>query len=97
MKPNSAPTFYIPCPYCLGYDKEECEHCNSYGEYGLEKCPNKVFRHEEARKFVRIYDRYKNGFLPLGGGELDQPWRLLANFNIFDDYLEAWKKLWPEE
>jgi hypothetical protein len=81
----------------LGDKIEECEHCNSYGEYALDKCPYKYFKHLEATKFVRLYDRYSKGFLPYAGGELDQPWRLIYNFNLFDEYKLAWKKIWQEE
>lgn len=81
----------------MAIDKEGCEDCEGKKEIPINKCFIRDISNYEIEKFLSLRSRYKSGSLPCSGGELDQPYRLMLYFRIFDDYIGAWRRLWPEE
>jgi len=80
----------------MASEPEGCAYCEGKREIHIFECVIQDITTFKAKKFLSLKSRYSKGFLPWAGGELDQPWRLLSYFEMYDRYVDAWERLWPE-
>lgn len=62
--------FEIGCVRCSG-DDDDCELCSGSGKEPVYRCPVKLVT-PDISYFFKFYAMYKQGYLPVAGGVLDQ-------------------------
>jgi hypothetical protein len=75
----------LDCVRCAG-SNERCPVCNGSGIEKFYRCPLRLLTPETA-KFIKYYKLFKQGFLPVEGGLLNQGNTFLQAIEVFNNEL----------
>ena len=81
----------------MSEDSSQCNTCEGKKEILIYECITNSISSFEINKFLELKHKYDNNVMPNIGGSLEQKWRLLLHFNLYNQYVSAWERLWPEE
>jgi len=81
------PVFEMDCVRCGGTNPD-CKICGGAGIEKFYRCPVKLITPDTVN-FIRYYNFYKNGYLPVQGGMLDQAFIFTQAIKVFDDEIKS--------